>query len=35
MGSSSSGNHGGKRITSDMRALDVRKVQREGALEPG
>ena len=35
MGSSSSGNHGGKRITSDMRALDVRKVQREGGLEPG
>ena len=35
MGSSSSGNHGGKRTTSDMRALDVRKVQREGALEPG
>jgi hypothetical protein len=35
MGSSSSGNHGGKRTTSDMRALDVRRVQREGGLEPG
>ncbi|CAN5532983.1 hypothetical protein BH10PSE16_BH10PSE16_33000 [soil metagenome] len=35
MGNSSSGNHGGKRTTSDMRALDVRKVQREGLLKPG
>ena len=35
MGSSSSGNHGGKRTTSDMWALDVRKVQREVGLEPG
>lgn len=35
MGSSSSGNRGGKRTTSDMRVLDVRKVQREGGLEPG
>lgn len=35
MGSSSSGNRGGKRTTSDMRALDVRKVQREGLLRPG
>ena len=35
MGSSSSGNHGGKRTTGDMRALDVRKVQRDGLLRPG
>ena len=35
MGSSSSGRHGGKRTTTDMRALDVRKVQREGGFEPG
>lgn len=35
MGSSSSGRRGGKRTTSDMWALDVRKVQREGGLEPG
>jgi hypothetical protein len=35
MGNSNSGNHGGKRITSDMQALDVRKVQREGLLKPG
>jgi hypothetical protein len=35
MGNSNSGNHGGKRTTSDMRALDVRKVQREGLLKPG
>jgi hypothetical protein len=35
MGSSSSGNHGGKSTTSDMRALDVRKVQREGGLDQG
>ncbi|CAM3757813.1 hypothetical protein [Polaromonas hydrogenivorans] len=34
MGSSSSGNHGGKRTTSDMRALDVRKLQRDGLLTP-
>ena len=34
MGSSSSGNHGGKRTTSGMWALDVRKVQREGGLGP-
>ncbi|MDB5869544.1 MAG: hypothetical protein JWP96_1876 [Polaromonas sp.] len=34
MGSSSSGNHGGKRTTSDMLALDVRKLQRDGLLKP-
>lgn len=30
-----SGNLGGKRTTGDMRALDVRKVQRDGLLQPG
>ena len=35
MGGFNSGNHGGKRTTTDMRALDVRKVQREGLLRPG
>ena len=35
MGNSNSGNHGGKRTTSDMRALDVRKLQRDGQLTPG
>ncbi|ABM37957.1 hypothetical protein [Polaromonas naphthalenivorans] len=35
MGNSNSGNHGGKRTTSDMRVLDVRKVQRDGLLTPG
>lgn len=35
MGGFNSGNHGGKRCTADMRALDVRKVQREGLLRPG
>ena len=34
MGSSSSGNHGGKRTTSEMRSLDVRKLQRDGLLTP-
>ena len=34
MGSSSSGNHGGKRTTSDKLALDVRKLQRDGLLTP-
>ncbi|MDB5929063.1 MAG: hypothetical protein JWR60_770 [Polaromonas sp.] len=34
MGNSSSGNHGGKRTTSDMLALDVRKLQRDGLLKP-
>lgn len=33
MGSSSSGNHGCKRTTNDMRALDVRKFQREVLLK--
>ena len=35
MGGYNSGNHGGKRTTSDMRALDVRKLQRQGLLKPG
>jgi hypothetical protein len=35
MGSSNSGNHGGKRCTRDMWALDVRKLQRDGLLKPG
>lgn len=35
MGGFNSGNHGGKSTTTDMRALDVRKVQREGLLRPG
>ncbi len=35
MGGFNSGNHGGKSTTTDMRALDVRKVQREGLLKPG
>lgn len=35
MGSSNSGNHGGKSCTSDKRALDVRKLQRDGLLKPG
>lgn len=35
MGGFNSGNHGGKSCTIDMRALDVRKVQREGLLRPG
>ena len=35
MGGFNSGNHGGKSCTTDMRALDVRKVQREGLLRPG
>lgn len=33
MGNSNSGNHGGKRITSDMRTLDVRKMLRDGQLQ--
>lgn len=35
MGGFNSGNHGGKSTVTDMRALDVRKVQREGLLRPG
>lgn len=35
MGSSNSGNHGGKSCTADKRALDVRKLQRDGLLKPG
>ncbi len=35
MGGFNSGNHGGKSTTTDMRALDVRKVQRDGLLKPG
>ena len=35
MGNSNSGNHGGRRTTSDMHALDVRKLQRNGVLTPG
>lgn len=35
MGNSNSGNHGGKRTTSEMRTLDVRKLQRDGQLKPG
>lgn len=33
MGNSNSGNHGGKRTTSDMQALDVRKLQRTGQIQ--
>ena len=35
MGGFNSGKHGGKRTTTDMRALDVRKVQWDGLLRPG
>ena len=35
MGSSNSGNHGGKRCTRDMWAFDVRKLQCDGHLKPG
>lgn len=35
MGSSSSGNHGGKNCTDDYRALDVRSIKRAGRLTPG
>lgn len=35
MGGFSSGRHGGKRCTDDMRALDVRKINRAGQLTPG
>ena len=35
MGGFNSGRHGGKSTTTDMRALDVRKVQRDGLLRPG
>ena len=35
MGGFNSGKHGGKRNTTDMQALDVRKVQRDGLLRPG
>lgn len=34
MGGYNSGNHGGKSTTADMRALDVRKLQRDGLLTP-
>lgn len=35
MGGYNSGRHGGKDCTTDMRALDVRKLQRSGCLNPG
>ena len=35
MGGFSSGNHGGKRCTSDLRELDVRRFARDGLLKPG
>jgi hypothetical protein len=35
MGGFNSGRHGGKRTTADMRALDIRKIQRDGLLNPG
>lgn len=35
MGGFGSGRHGGKSCTDDMRALDVRKLQRQGQLVPG
>ena len=35
MGGFNSGNHGGKRTTSDMRALDVRRLERDGLLSTG
>jgi hypothetical protein len=35
MGGYSSGRRGGKRITNDMLALDIRKIQRAGRLTPG
>lgn len=35
MGNSNSGNHGGRRTTSDMQKLDVRDLQRAGLLSPG
>ena len=35
MGGFNSGRDGGKRTTTDMRALDVRRVQRDGLLRPG
>lgn len=35
MGGFNSGRYGGKRTTADMRALDIRKIQREGLLNPG
>ena len=34
MGGFNSGNHGGKSCTTDMRTLDVRKLQRDGLLKP-
>ena len=34
MGGFNIGNHGGKCCTTDMRALDVRKLQRDGLLKP-
>lgn len=35
MGSTGSGRQGGGRCTDNMRALDVRKIHREGLLSPG
>jgi hypothetical protein len=35
MGGSGSGRHGGANCTDDLRALDIRRLQREGALVPG
>lgn len=35
MGGYNSGRQGGKNCTTDMRALDVRKLQRSGCLNPG
>ena len=35
MGGFNSGRHGGRYTTGDMRALDVRKLQRDGFLKPG
>ena len=35
MGGFNSGRHGGKRTTFDMRALDIRKIQRGELLNPG
>ena len=35
MGGFNSGNHGGRRTTSDMHALDVRRLQRDKLLIPG
>lgn len=35
MGGYNSGNHGGKNCTDDLRALDVRRLKRDGLLKPG